>query len=208
MKGKVSTLTRREGRCHGHAPLLCKVSRVRASCERRRYSSTVQSHARTTLQERIGCGGSSTLTALTARGSSDRSLGFRSTVKTYAASNEPSLPSGGDQDDPSSGPGLIRVLLNAPTLAERYFERKWWRKPLWYFLIFGFAYFAANTISLSFGAKAVNDVVAAVLVVVFYEASSRVVYRAKKRTVWHWLLHYFKLGVVIGFLMDSYKLGG
>lgn len=131
-------------------------------------------------------------------------------VKTFAASNDPSpspLPSG-EPDETSQGPGLIKALLNAPALAERYFQLKWWRKPLWYTITFGFSYFAANTISLSFGAKAVNDVVASVLVVVFYEAASRVVYKAKKRTVWHWLLHYFKLGAVVGFLMDSYKLGG
>ena len=125
-------------------------------------------------------------------------------VKVFAASGEPELPSG----EGSSGPGLLRVLLNAPQLAERYFERKWWRKPMWYFITFGFAYFAANTISLSFGAKAVKDVVASVLVVIFYEAASRVVYKADRRTVWHWLLHYFKIGTVVGFLLDSYKLGG
>jgi hypothetical protein len=130
-------------------------------------------------------------------------------VKTFAASSDPSPLSGGEPEPESNqGPGLIKALLNAPALAERYFQLKWWRKPLWYFITFSFAYFAANTISLSFGAKAVNDVVASVLVVVFYEAASRVVYRAKKRTVWHWLLHYFKLGAVVGFLMDSYKLGG
>ena len=133
-----------------------------------------------------------------------RDEGIRRSVVASAASEEPTLP--GDEAS-SSGPGLFRVLVNARPLAERYFERKWWRKPLWYFLTFGFAFFAANTISLSFGAKAVNDVVASVLVVVFYEAASRVVYKAKKRTVWHWLLHYFKLGAVVGFLMDSYKLG-
>jgi len=103
---------------------------------------------------------------------------------------------------------LIRVILNAPSFAERYFERRWWRKPMWNFIAFAFAYFAANTISLAFGAKAVNDVVASTLVVVFYEAVSRVVYKAKKRTVWLGLLHYFKVGVVSGFIMDSYKLGG
>ncbi len=122
-----------------------------------------------------------------------------------AASNEPS-PSGSDPN--SSGPGLIRVVVNARALAERYFDEKWWRKPLWKLIAFCFAYFAANTISLAFGAKAINDVVAAVLVVIFYEAASRVVYRAKKRTIWHALLHYFKFGAVVGFLMDSYKLGG
>ena len=78
---------------------------------------------------------------------------------------------------------MIRVILNAPSFAERYFERRWWRKPMWNFIAFAFAYFAANTISLAFGAKAVNDVVASTLVVVFYEAVSRVVYKAKKRTV-------------------------
>ena len=128
----------------------------------------------------------------------------RRSVRAFAASDGGGPPV---REDSSRGPGLIKVVLNAPLLAERYFERKWWRKPLWYFLTFGFAFFAANTISLSFGAKAVNDVVASVLVVIFYEAASRVVHKAKKRTVWHNLLHYFKVGTVIGFLMDSYKLG-
>ncbi|QDZ19144.1 hypothetical protein HOP50_02g16580 [Chloropicon primus] len=140
-----------------------------------------------------------------AGGRSGRGGKKSSPLRLFAASNEPEVPT---TEDGASGPGLIKALLNAQPLAERYFERKWWRKPMWYFIIFGFAYFAANTISLSFGAKAVNDVVASVLVVIFYEASSRVVYKAKKRTVWHWLLHYFKLGTVVGFLMDSYKLGG
>ena len=115
---------------------------------------------------------------------------------------------GGDGGLPGSqGPGLFTAVVNAPRLAEAYFARRWYRKPLWYTLSFAFAYFSANTISLAFGARAINDVVAAVLFVVFYETASRVVYRAERRTVWHYLLNFFKMGVVLGFLMDQYKLG-
>ena len=103
---------------------------------------------------------------------------------------------------------MVRFLVNAPKICEKYLDKRWWRKPLWYAISFSFAFFASNTVSLSFGARNVNDVVASSLMVVFYEVSSRVVYRSEKRTVWHNILNCFKLGVVIGFLMDSYKLGG
>jgi hypothetical protein len=75
--------------------------------------------------------------------------------------------------------------------------------------ISGFAgFYVANTVSLSFGALAVNDIVAAALAVTFVELSSRAFFSAwPNPPLSLWLLHCFKLGFVYGLISDSFKLG-
>ena len=47
------------------------------------------------------------------------------------------------------------------------------RQVLWSFIAFAAGYYAANVVSLSFGALAINDVVAAILTVAFCEVGRR-----------------------------------
>lgn len=54
------------------------------------------------------------------------------------------------------------------------------RQALWIFISFGAGYYSANVVSLSFGAIAVNDVIAAVFTVAFVEIVSKIVYEAEK----------------------------
>lgn len=46
-----------------------------------------------------------------------------------------------------------------------------YRQAIWCIISFGIGYYCANTVSLSFGALAINDVLAAAVTVVFCEVS-------------------------------------
>jgi len=69
-------------------------------------------------------------------------------------------------------------------------------------------YYVANTVSLTFGALAVNDVVAAVLVVVFYEYVSCICYSAPRWTYKLLFLNWFKVGLAAALISDAWKLAG
>ena len=70
-------------------------------------------------------------------------------------------------------------------------------------------YYLANTVSLTFGALAVNDIMAAALSVAFVEYASRSFYGAWPRPPFSlWLLHTFKLGFQYALICDAFKLGG
>ena len=71
-------------------------------------------------------------------------------------------------------------------------------------------FYAANTVSLSFGALAINDVVAAALSVAGYEVASAFVYASagSTRSLRLRLLNAFKIGAAWAFIMDAFKLAG
>ncbi len=56
------------------------------------------------------------------------------------------------------------------------------RQIIWSFISFSTGFYSANVVSLSFGAIAVNDVIAAVFTVAFVEIVSKIYYEADK--VW------------------------
>lgn len=58
------------------------------------------------------------------------------------------------------------------------------------------------------GALAINDVVAAAIMLAFYELVGHWYYTAEKLTLRLVLLNWFKMGLVAGFLADALKLGG
>lgn len=62
--------------------------------------------------------------------------------------------------------------------------------------------------SLSFGALAINDVVAAALTVGFCEVVSVLFWSAPKKTLKLIFLNAFKLGIITALLADAFKLGG
>lgn len=63
-----------------------------------------------------------------------------------------------------------------------------------------------NVATLSFGALAINDVLAAVLTLVFYEAVTKAFYDAERKTLRLWFLNCFKMGVVAAMVADALKL--
>lgn len=63
-------------------------------------------------------------------------------------------------------------------------------------------------VSLSFGALAINDVVAAALTVAFCEIVSSLYYGAPKSTLKLLFLQCFKIGIICALIADAFKLGG
>lgn len=67
-------------------------------------------------------------------------------------------------------------------------------------------FYVAQTISLSFGALGVNDVVAAALSVLGTEYITRFYHTSKKPSFWLSLLNVFKMGYMYGLFIDAFKL--
>ena len=82
------------------------------------------------------------------------------------------------------------------------------RRALWTAIAFATGFYAGNTVSLSFGALAVNDVVAAAVTVAGYEVASSVYHRAPRKTLRLVFMNAFKMGVVVSLISDAFKLAG
>lgn len=67
-------------------------------------------------------------------------------------------------------------------------------------------FYVAQTISLSFGALGVNDVIAAVLCVLLTEYATKFYYSQPKVTFPVALLNNFKMGFTYGLFIDAFKL--
>jgi hypothetical protein len=102
---------------------------------------------------------------------------------------------------------LLPFVLSAPARVEAYFARSPPRRALWCAISGAGGFYAGNVTTLSFGALAINDVLAAVLTLLFYEAVSRAFYAAERRTLRLWFAQWFKLGLVAALLVDALKLG-
>lgn len=61
--------------------------------------------------------------------------------------------------------------------------------------------------TLSFGALAINDVLAAVVTLVFYEIVSSAFYSSSNPPLRLWFANFFKIGVVAALMADAVKLG-
>ena len=103
---------------------------------------------------------------------------------------------------------LATRLITLPRRVDLYFEGQPVRRLLWTAIAFALGFYAANTVSLSFGALSVNDVVAAALTVAFYEGVSAVYHRAARKTLRLLFLNSFKVGVVVALIADAFKLAG
>ncbi len=90
---------------------------------------------------------------------------------------------------------------------ELYFDQYPARRILWSGLSAGAGFYAGNTITLSFGVLAVNDVLAAVITMVFYEVVSNAFYSSERPSLRLWFANFFKLGVVAALMADAIKLG-
>jgi len=82
------------------------------------------------------------------------------------------------------------------------------RRTLWAFIAFCVGFYSANTVSLSFGALAINDIVAAILTVAFCELCSKAYYSAPRITLKLVFVNCFKMGVTAALIADAFKLAG
>ena len=103
---------------------------------------------------------------------------------------------------------LASSIITVPRRVELYFEGHPVRLAVWVWNCFGLGYYSAVSVSLSFGALAINDVVAAAVTVVFCEVVSYWFYSAERRTVKHVLGEAFKVGAMSGLIADAGKLAG
>ncbi|CAL8467319.1 g6856 [Coccomyxa elongata] len=109
------------------------------------------------------------------------------------------------------GSGRTRLATRITTVPRRvdlYFADQPLRRVLWSCIAFGCGYYSANTVSLSFGALAINDVVAAALTVAFCEVVSSLYYGAPRATLKLLFLQSFKIGIICALIADAFKLGG
>ncbi|GAB2265097.1 hypothetical protein Dimus_000164 [Dionaea muscipula] len=100
---------------------------------------------------------------------------------------------------------LVDIIRIVPELSRNYF-----RSPARRALFGGIAllggFYVAQTISLSFGALGVNDVIAAVVCVLLTEYVTKFYYSQPKVTFPVALLNNFKMGFTYGLFIDAFKL--
>jgi len=103
---------------------------------------------------------------------------------------------------------LATRITTIPRRIEFYFADNVPRRALWGAITFFAGFYAANTVSLSFGTLAINDVVAAAVTVAFCELCSSAFYGAERKTLKLFIVNCFKLGVIAALVADALKLGG
>ncbi|KAI0508212.1 hypothetical protein KFK09_014347 [Dendrobium nobile] len=100
---------------------------------------------------------------------------------------------------------LIDIIRIIPELSRNYFRSRSRRALFGGISLLG-GFYVAQTISLSFGALAVNDVIAAVVCVLLTEYVTRFYYSRPKVTFPLALLNNFKMGFTYGLFIDAFKL--
>ncbi|PIA49695.1 hypothetical protein AQUCO_01300450v1 [Aquilegia coerulea] len=100
---------------------------------------------------------------------------------------------------------LVDIIRFVPQLSRNYFKSPSRRTLFGGISLLG-GFYVAQTISLSFGALGVNDVIAAVLCVLLTEYATRFYYSQPKVTFPLALLNNFKMGFTYGLFIDAFKL--
>lgn len=100
---------------------------------------------------------------------------------------------------------LIDIIRIVPEISRNYFRSRPRRALFGGISLLG-GFYVAQTISLSFGALGVNDVIAAVLCVLLTEYVTRFYYSRPKVTFPVALLNNFKMGFTYGLFIDAFKL--
>ncbi|EPS59408.1 hypothetical protein M569_15401, partial [Genlisea aurea] len=110
-------------------------------------------------------------------------------------------------DDSNRSPPrrLVDALRIIPEASRKYFKSTSRRALFGGISLLG-GFYVAQTISLSFGALGVNDVIAAVLCVLITEYATRFYYSRPKVTFPVALLNNFKMGFTYGLFIDAFKL--
>lgn len=102
---------------------------------------------------------------------------------------------------------LVDVVRRIPAAVDKYFDKSPFRRALWGGISLLGGFYVAQTISLSFGALGVNDVIAAALCVLFTEYVTRFYYtRPTPPSFYVALLNNFKMGFSYGLFIDAFKL--
>nr|XP_048317754.1 uncharacterized protein ycf20 isoform X1 [Ziziphus jujuba var. spinosa] len=100
---------------------------------------------------------------------------------------------------------LVDIIRLVPELSRNYFRSPSRRALFGGISLLG-GFYVAQTISLSFGALGVNDVIAAVVCVLLTEYVTRFYYSRPKVTFPVALLNNFKMGFTYGLFIDAFKL--
>ncbi|XP_057430079.1 uncharacterized protein ycf20 [Lotus japonicus] len=100
---------------------------------------------------------------------------------------------------------LVDIVRLIPELSKNYFKSPSRRALFGGISLLG-GFYVAQTISLSFGALGVNDVIAAVLCVLLTEYVTKFYYSRPKVTFPIALLNNFKMGFTYGLFIDAFKL--
>ncbi|KAF6160437.1 hypothetical protein GIB67_019206 [Kingdonia uniflora] len=100
---------------------------------------------------------------------------------------------------------LVDIVRFIPQLSDNYFKSPSRRALFGGISLLG-GFYVAQTISLSFGALGVNDVIAAVLCVLLTEYVTKFYYSRPKVTFPLALLNNFKMGFTYGLFIDAFKL--
>ncbi|XP_068654337.1 uncharacterized protein [Aristolochia californica] len=100
---------------------------------------------------------------------------------------------------------LVDIISVIPELSRNYFRSPARRALFGGISLLG-GFYVAQTISLSFGALGVNDVIAAVLCVLLTEYVTKFYYSRSKVTFPLALLNNFKMGFTYGLFIDAFKL--
>ncbi|CAA3026674.1 ycf20 [Olea europaea subsp. europaea] len=100
---------------------------------------------------------------------------------------------------------LVDIIRIVPDISRNYFRSPSRRALFGGISLLG-GFYVAQTISLSFGALGVNDVIAAVLCVLITEYVTRFYYSRPKVTFPLALLNNFKMGFTYGLFIDAFKL--
>ena len=79
---------------------------------------------------------------------------------------------------------------------------------MWCVISAGGGFYAGNTVTLSFGSLSVNDMLAAVITMVFYEVVSSIFYGSENPSLKLWFANFFKIGLVAALMAEAIKLGG
>ncbi|CAH8390757.1 unnamed protein product [Eruca vesicaria subsp. sativa] len=110
------------------------------------------------------------------------------------------------QEETQGGPRrLIDIIRTVPEISRNYFKKPSRRTLFGGISLLG-GFYVAQTISLSFGALGVNDVIAAVLCVLLTEYVTRFYYSRTTVTFPIALLNNFKMGFTYGLFIDAFKL--
>ena len=100
---------------------------------------------------------------------------------------------------------LVDVVRRLPRIARAYFRSPFRRALFGGIAILG-GFYVAQTISLSFGALGVNDVIAAAMCVLFTEYITRYTRTRTKISFPVALVNNFKMGFTYGLFIDAFKL--
>lgn len=100
---------------------------------------------------------------------------------------------------------LVDIIRIIPEVSRNYFKSRPRRALFGGISLLG-GFYVAQTISLSFGALGVNDVIAAVVCVLLTEYATKFYYSRPKVTFPLALLNNFKMGFTYGLFIDAFKL--